>query len=98
MTAIHRFTRGAEATPIPDIKATTVADAFYSTWIARFGVPTTITDDQGRQFESSLFIALAGLQGVQRIRTTAYHPQSKGLIEEFHHPLKATIMCHTTEK
>ncbi|GFQ75461.1 gag-pol polyprotein [Trichonephila clavata] len=84
---------------IPGIRATTVADAFYSTWIVRFCVPTTITTDQGRQFESSLFLALARLLGVQRIRTTEYHhPQSNGLIEEFHCPLKAEIMCHATEK
>ncbi|GFY16286.1 pol polyprotein [Trichonephila clavipes] len=76
MTPIDCFTRWAEVTPIPDIKATTVAGAFYSTWIARFGVPTTITTDQGRQFESSLFLALARLLGVQRIRNNAYHTQS----------------------
>ncbi|GFX91328.1 retrovirus-related Pol polyprotein from transposon 17.6 [Trichonephila clavipes] len=92
ITAIDHFTGWAKATPISDIKATTVADAFYSTWIPRFGVPTTITTDQGRQFESSLFLALKRLLEVQRIRTTAYHPQSTGPIEEFYRPLKAAIM------
>ncbi|GFT77528.1 pol polyprotein [Nephila pilipes] len=28
----------------------------------------------------------------------AYHPQSNGLTEEFHRPLKAAIMCHATDK
>ncbi|GFX40630.1 hypothetical protein TNCV_2374141 [Trichonephila clavipes] len=63
MTAIGHLTRWAEATPLPDIKATTVADDFYLTWIARFDVPTTITTDQRCQFESSLFLALAKLLG-----------------------------------
>ncbi|GFY76400.1 pol polyprotein [Trichonephila inaurata madagascariensis] len=57
-----------------------------------------ITTDQGRQFESSLFLALARLLGVQRIRTISYHPQSNGLIEEFHRLLKTAIMCRATEK
>lgn len=61
--------------------ADTVATAFYANWVARFGVPVTITTDRGSQFESLLFHALTNLLGIKRIRTTAYHPASNGMIE-----------------
>ena len=61
--------------------AETVAENFYATWISRYGSPKTITTDQGTQFESSLFAALAKLIGTHRIRTTAYHHAANGMIE-----------------
>ena len=33
------------------------------------------------------------LLGTQRIRTTAYHPIANGLVERFHHQLKAALKC-----
>ena len=35
------------------------------------------------------------LLGSKRIRTTAYYPSSKGLVEWFHRQLKAPLKAHT---
>ena len=74
--------------PIPDSTADTVAQAFISGWVSRFGVPSTITMDRGQQFKSTLWKHLMHLLGTHHIRSTAYHPISNGLVEYFHRQLK----------
>lgn len=94
LTMADRYSRWPEAEPIEDISAKTVAAALYRAWISRFGVPARITTDQGRQFESELFSRLLHLLGARRCRTTAYHPQSNGVIERWHRTLKTALTAH----
>lgn len=98
LTCIDRFTRWPEAIPLSDIKAETVAKAFYLNWIARFGVPLRLTTDQGKQFESELFMELNKLLGTQKLRTTAYHPQANGMVERWHRTFKNAIKCHANNR
>ena len=85
LTCVDRFTRWPEAIPLTCITAT-VAQAFLSGC-----VPSTIVTDHGRQFESHLWSELMSLLGSKRSRTTAYHPQTNGMIERFHRQLKAAL-------
>ena len=94
LTIIDRYTRWPEAIPIADTTAATVARAFYNNWICRYGAPTTITTDQGAQFESRIFTELLSILGVNRIRTTSYHPASNGMVERLHRDIKTALMCH----
>lgn len=101
MTIIDRFFCWAEGPypgPLSSITAEAIAEAFFAQWIARFGVPTTILTDQGRQFKSSLFKALSALLDIKKLRTSAYHPQSNGKLERWHRTLKTALKAHGNER
>lgn len=91
LTMIDRATRWPEAIPLIEITAEEVAKTVYDGWISRFGCPATITTDQGRQFESRVFASLTRLLGIERTRTTPYHPIANGIIERWHRSLKAAL-------
>jgi transposase InsO family protein len=91
LTMIDRCTNWLEATPISSITAESVATAFISTWVSRFGVPLYVVTDRGAQFESELFNTVSSAVGFHRLRTTAYHPQCNGKIERAHRTLKAIL-------
>ena len=95
-TITDRATRWPEATPIYDETAESCAGALLTSWVARFGLPEHITSDRGGAFISNLWTNLALLLGIQFHHTTAYHPQSNGMIERWHRTLKTSLMSCCT--
>ena len=65
--------------------------ALFAGWVSRFGVPATFTSDRGAQFTSALWAGLCSLLNIQHSPTTAYHPQSNGLVERSHRRLKGAL-------
>ena len=60
----------------------------------RFGVPCQLHSDQGPQFESKLIAEVCKLLGIQKSRTTPYHPQCDGMVERFNRTLLNMLATH----
>ena len=91
LTLVDRSTRWPEAIPLADTSARSVFSAFIRHWISRFGVPSTITTDRGAQFTSTVWSDLCKELGINHILTTAFHPQSNGMVERMHRRLKDAL-------
>lgn len=96
LTSIDRVTRWVEAIPMVDCTTDRVAYHFLHSWVARFGPPAVIITDQGPQFESRAWQEFLQFLGSRRHRTTAYHPQSNGMVERFHRRLKEALRAQST--
>ena len=91
LTCIDRSTRWPEAIPLTGISTAECVSAMFHGWISRFGVPSIITSDRGTQFTSSLWSSICSLLSIHHVSTTAFHPQSNGMVERFHRQLKNSL-------
>ena len=57
-------------------------------------MPDVLHSDQGRNFESTLFHQVLQAFGIHKTRTTAYHPQSDGMVERFNRSLLQLLRCY----
>ena len=94
-TVVDCSTRWPAAYPIIETSTSACIDSLVE-WISCFKVPATVTSDRGSQFTSSSWSAFCQSMGIQQLRTTAYHPQSNGMVERMHRRLwwHAALLHH----
>ena len=97
LVMVDYFSQWTEACPLPDKTALSVADAFFQHIVCRFGMPSVIHLDQGREFENKLMQELCLLCGAHKTRTTPYHPESDGMVERFNRTLLMMLAMFTGE-
>ena len=83
--------------PLPNQKATSITKAIIKL-CSSFGIPDVIHSDQGRNFESCLFREMLTAFGIEKSRTTAYHPQGDGMVERFNRSLLQLLHCYTQQE
>ena len=91
------LTEWPEVFATSDQSATTIAKLLIEQIVSRHGVPSEILSDRGRAFLSGLMKEVEQLLGFHKANTSAYHPQTDGLVERFNRTL-TTMLAKTVEK
>jgi len=86
------------AIPTSNIDAETTAQSLLKNWICLFGAPHELHSDQGKAFEAQLFKQFCKLFGIEKTRTTAYHPQTDGMIEHHNRTLESMLRHYVSEE
>ena len=79
------------AFPMKNEKAETVAKVLVHDVFPSLGVPAELLTDRGANFTSKLMKELARVYDIDRVVTTAAHPQSDGMVERANRTLLAAI-------
>jgi transposase InsO family protein len=91
LTIVDAFSKWIEAIPLTNKRASTVAWAVVTEWVTRYGFPDSIHSDQGTEFENQLLRDICAWAGVDKTRTTPYHPECNGQAERLNRAIKETV-------
>jgi hypothetical protein len=81
LLATDYFTKWVEAIPLKKVTSENMVEFVKEHIIYRFGIPQTITTDQGTQFTSSEFRELAESMGIKLLNSSPYYAQANGEAE-----------------
>ena len=75
------LTKWPEAYAVTRQDTLTIARLLVEKVVPNHGVPKKLLSDRGGCFLSQLMFEIYRLLGVEKLNTTAYHPQTDGLVE-----------------
>ena len=81
------FSRYAQAVLTRNEATKSTARVLFDHYIVHYGFPARIHSDQSANFESNRIKELCKIAGVEKSRTTSYHPMGNGQVERFNQTL-----------
>ena len=91
LVVVDHFSRYVQAFVTKNRTARTTARVLYNNYFSVFGFPQHLMSDQGTEFCGKVIAAMCSLLGVEKVRTTPYHPQTNGSAERVHQMLQRMI-------
>ena len=91
LVVVDHFTRFVQAFVTNNHTAHTTARVLYNNFFSVFGFPQRLMSDQGTEFTGDVIAAMCKLLGIEKVRTTPYHPQSNRSAERVHQTLQRMI-------
>ncbi len=90
LTYVCLATRWPEAVPLRSITAKAVAEGLWAIF-SRTSIPERMLSDQGSQFCGRVVRELCSLVGIEKMRTSPYHPETNGAVERMHGTFKGIL-------
>lgn len=91
LTAMDHFIKWAEAYPLRDHNAPTVAKVMVEQLFSRFGTPYPLLGNQGPEFGIDLFLEMSKQLEIDKIRTSPYRPACNDALVRYHRTLNSML-------
>ena len=91
LVVVDHFTWYVQAFVTNNHMAHTTARVLYNNFFSVFGFPQKLMSDQGTEFTRDVIAAMCKVLGIEKIRTTPYHPQTNRSAERVHQTLQRMI-------
>ncbi len=90
LTCICLASKWPDTVPLRVITTRSVADGMWQIF-SRVGIPLQILTDCGSQFTAKSMKEMCSMLGIDKLKTTPYHPETNGCIERMHRTLKSIL-------
>jgi len=98
LVAVDYFTKWVEAIPLETVDQNDVINFIEGCIVFRYGIPETITTDQGTMFTGQKISQYAQKLGIKLINSTPYYAQANGQVEVVNKILISLIKKHIGKK